>query len=265
MRWIDSHCHLDGEGFDHDREEVLARARAAGVSPLIVVGTGGELAQLERAVALAEREADVWAVVGVHPHDAARFDPTAWAALEELARHPRVVAVGEIGLDFHYDHSPRDAQEEVFRRQVRLARTVGRPVVCHVREAHDEALAVLASASADAGAANVDGVIHCFTGGPREAEAYLALGLYISFSGIVTFPARSVDPIRQAVRVVPYDRLLIETDAPYLAPVPFRGRRNEPAYVVHTAAALAELTGLSLFELATATNANTSRLFRLTP
>lgn len=261
MQLIDSHCHIDGAEFDGDRAAVLARARAAGVSPLVVVGTGPDLAHIRTAVALAEAEADVFAAVGVHPHDAAKVDDTGFAELAALARHSRVVAVGETGLDFHYDHAARGAQDAAFRRQVRLARELGKPIVCHIREAHPESLAILR----DENAADVGGVIHCFTGGPDEAKAYVAYGFYISFSGIVTFPAKSADPIRAAVRAVPLDRILVETDAPYLAPVPQRGKRCEPAFVVHTAEVVAREAGVSIDALAAATVANTSRLFRLTP
>jgi TatD DNase family protein len=258
MQLHDSHGHVDGVEFDADRDAVLVRARAAGVTRFVTVGTGESLERIRRAVALAEREPDVVAAVGVHPHDAARIQPDWWPALEELARHARVVAVGETGLDFHYDHSPRPAQEDAFRAHVRLARRVGKPVVCHVREAHAETVALLG----EEGAAEVGGVIHCFTGGPDDARAYVELGMHVSFSGIVTF--KSADAIRAAVACVPLDRLLIETDCPYLAPVPMRGRRNEPAFLVHTAAAVAEAKGVPLAELAAATVANTSRLFRLT-
>lgn len=260
-RLIDSHCHVDGREFDADRDAVLARARAAGVGTMVVVGTGRDVAQLRRAVDLAEREPDVVPVVGVHPHDAARFTGAAWDEVEALARHPRVAAVGEIGLDYHYDHSPRDTQVEGFRRQIGLARRLGKPIVCHIREAHPEALAVLREERAgDAGPV----VIHCFTGTPDDAAAYVSLGYYVSFSGIVTFPAASAQPIREAVRRVPLARLLVETDAPYLAPVPMRGKRNEPAFVTHTAEAVARELGMPLEELAAATVANTSAVFRLT-
>jgi TatD DNase family protein len=254
---IDSHCHIDGEEFDGDRGEVLARARAAGVSPLVVVGTGPSLASIERAIALAEREPDVFAVVGVHPHDAGKIEPSWWGPLERMARHPRVVAVGETGLDFYYDNSPRDAQIDAFRRHVALARAVGKPIVCHVRDAHAETREVLSGGG--------PGVIHCFTGGPEDAAAYVALGFHVSFSGIVTFKGKSADPIRAAVRAVPLDRILVETDSPFLAPVPMRGRRNEPAYVVHTAEVVAREAGVAPEVLAAATVANTSALFGLTP
>jgi TatD DNase family protein len=255
---IDSHCHIDGHEFDGDRGEVLARAAAAGVGRVIAVGTGPSLERIARAPALAEREPAVFAAAGVHPHDAARIEPDWWPGLERMARHPRVVAVGETGLDYHYDHSPRDAQREAFRRHVRLARAAGKPVVCHVRDAHADTLEILS----EEGAAEVGGVIHCFTGGPADARAYVALGMHVSFSGIITF--KTAGEIRAAVKEVPLDRILVETDSPYLAPIPLRGKRNEPAFLVHTAAAVAAAAGVSPEVLAEAATTNTSRLFRLT-
>ena len=258
MKLVDSHGHVDGEGFDGDRAEVLARARAAGVERFVTVGTGEDLPKIRRAVELAEREPDVFATVGVHPHDAARIEPSWWAELEAMARGPRVVGVGETGLDYHYDHSPRAEQQAAFRAHVALARRVGKPVVCHVRDAHADTVQILK----EEGAAEVGGVIHCFTGGPDDARAYVALGMHVSFSGIVTF--KTAEAIRAAVKEVPLDRVLIETDCPYLAPVPMRGKRNEPAFLVHTAEAVARAAGVSEDELAAATVTNTSRLFRLT-
>jgi TatD DNase family protein len=261
VKLIDSHCHIDGEDFDGDRAEVLARARQAGVSPLVVVGTGASLELIRKAVDLAEREPDLVAAVGVHPHDAGKIQESWWVPLEEMARRPKVRAVGETGLDFYYDNSPREAQLEAFRAHVRLARRVGKPVVCHVRDAHEETRSILVEERA----AEVGGVIHCFTGGPDDAAAYVALGMHVSFSGIVTFKGKSADPIRAAVKQVPLDRLLVETDAPFLAPVPMRGRRNEPAFVVHTAEVVAREAGVSIETLAAATVTNASALFRLTP
>lgn len=258
MDLIDSHAHVDGEEFDRDRGDVLARARAAGIRHIVTVGTGPSLERIARAPALAEREADVFATVGVHPHDAAKIEAHWWPELQRLARLPRVVAIGETGLDYHYDHSPRDAQIDAFRAHVRLAREVGKPVVCHVRDAHADTLTVLAEEKA----AEVGGVIHCFTGGPDDARGYVAAGMHVSFSGIITF--KSAGEIRAAVREVPLSRILIETDCPYLAPIPMRGKRNEPAFIVHTAAAVAAAAGVTPEILAAAATANTSRLFRLT-
>jgi len=257
LEWMDSHAHVDGPEFDADRDAVLARARAAGVRRIVVIGAVGDPTSADRAVALAERDPDIWATVATHPHDVAQMTPDWWAIHERLARHPRVVAIGETGLDYYYDHSPRDAQQAAFRRFVAVAREVGKPVVCHIRDAHDDARAILA----ETGAAELGGVIHCFTGTPDDAAAYVALGFHVSFSGIATY--KTAQPIRDAVRRVPLDRILIETDCPYLAPVPMRGRRNEPAYVVHTAQVVAESAGVSLAELARATVANTCAVFRI--
>jgi TatD DNase family protein len=258
VRLVDSHAHVDGVEFDGDRAAVLERARDAGVERLITVGTGPDLAHIGRAVILAEAEPDVFATVGVHPHDAARIEASWWSELETLARRPRVVAVGETGLDYHYMNSPAGVQKQAFREHVRLARRVGKPVVCHVRDAHADTLAILDEERA----VEVGGVIHCFTGGPADARAYAALGFHVSFSGIVTF--KSAAPIRDAVNEVPLDRILLETDCPFLAPVPLRGKRNEPAFIVHTAEAVARAKGVPLAELAKATVANSFNLFRLT-
>lgn len=257
--FLDSHCHVDGSDFDADRADVLARARAAGVGAMVVVAAPRELADLERPIRLAESDPHLFATVGVHPHDAARIEPAWWEAVERLARHPRVVAIGETGLDYYYDHSPREEQRAAFARHVEIARAVGKPVVCHVRDAHREARDLLA----DAGVGRaLGGVIHCFTGTPEDAAAYAALGLYVSFSGIATF--KTAGPIRAAVKEVPLDRILIETDCPFLAPVPMRGKRNEPAYLVHTAEVIAREAGIAVDELAARTTANACALFSLT-
>jgi TatD DNase family protein len=258
---IDSHCHIDGADFDGDRDEVLARAAAAGVEALIVVGTGPDLAAIRRAPALAAALPNVYCAVGVHPHDAARFPAGEWAELEALAAGPRCVAIGETGLDFHYDLSPRDEQARSFRRHVQLARRLGKPVVCHVRDAHELALTILI----EEGAAAIGAVIHCFTGGPAQGAAYVAAGVHLSFSGIVTFKGASAEPIREAARQVPLDRLLLETDAPFLAPVPLRGKRNEPAFMSHTASFIAGLRGMVVGDLVAASAANTRKFFDLTP
>jgi TatD DNase family protein len=197
------------------------------------------------------------ATVGVHPHECARVPEADWARSAELARLPVVVGVGETGLDFHYDLSPRAEQEAAFRRSIRIAHEVGKPLVVHVREADEACLRVLR----EAGIPAAGGVIHCFTGDARAAEGYLALGLHISVAGIITF--KTAEPIREAVRLVPRDRLLLETDAPFLAPIPLRGKRNEPANVVHTAAKVAEVWGIPLEEVARRTSENARRLFRL--
>ena len=256
---IDSHAHVDGPEFDADRDDVLARARTAGVGRIVVIGAVGEPASAERAVALAERDPDIWATVATHPHDVEKMTPDWWAVHERLARHPRVVAIGETGLDYYYEHSPHDVQQEAFARFIALARDVGKPVVCHIRDAHDDARAILRDHRAE----ELGIVIHCFTGTPDDARAYAAMGAYVSFSGIVTY--KTAQPIRDAVPLVPRDRLLIETDCPYLAPIPKRGKRNEPAFVVHTAQVVATCAGLSFEDLAAATTANACRIYRLPP
>ncbi|HEU4613789.1 MAG TPA: TatD family hydrolase [Kofleriaceae bacterium] len=254
---LDSHAHVDGPEFDTDRDEVLARARAAGVRRIVVIGAVGEPSSAERAVALAERDPDVWATVATHPHDVEKMTPDWWATHERLARHPRVVAIGETGLDYYYDHSPRDAQQAAFRRFIELAHAVDKPVVCHIRDAHEDARAILREGRA----AELGCVIHCFTGTPDDARAYAEMGCYVSFSGIVTY--KTAQPLRDAVPVVPRDRLMIETDCPYLAPVPKRGKRNEPAFVRHTAEVVAQCAGLSFEDLARITTENAARVYRL--
>jgi TatD DNase family protein len=259
--FIDSHAHIDTRPFDEDREEVIARAREAGVETIIVIGATGDVSDAERAVKLAESRDDFFATVAIHPHDVAKMEPSWWDALRELARRDKVVAIGETGLDYHYDHSPRDLQQRCFEQFIEMARELELPVVCHVRDAHDDARRILAEQGAGQG--RVRGVIHCFTGGPDDAAAYAEMGLYVSFSGIVTFKGKSANPIREALRLVPRDLLLIETDCPYLAPVPMRGRRNEPAYLVHTAEAIAREIGMELSDLAALTVANTRAAFGL--
>jgi TatD DNase family protein len=254
---IDSHAHLDGDDFEDDLEAVVARARAA-LARVVLVGLWRGPGDFGNARALAARDPGFFsATVGVHPHDCARVPEEDWAACEEMAREPSVVAVGETGLDFHYDHSPREAQVASFRRSIRMAATAAKPLVVHVREADAECARVLH----EEGVPARGGVIHCFTGDAAAARAYLDLGLHVSVAGVVTF--RTAEPIRQAVRIVPRDRLLVETDCPYLAPIPFRGKRNEPAHVVETARKVAELWGTTLEEVARVTGENTRRLFGL--
>jgi TatD DNase family protein len=256
--FVDSHAHIDGEEFDADREEILARARAAGVRAILNVGTGDPRSgSLERAVELAERHEGVYAAAGVHPHDARLYDEEAEARLLRLAAGGgRFVAWGEIGLDYHYDNSPRDAQREVFARQLRAAAGCGLPVIIHSREADDETVEILEREWAGSG---LSGVMHCFGGSAAMAEQVVRLGFYVSFAGNVTF--KKAEGLREAARVVPLERLLVETDCPYLAPVPLRGRRNEPAFVVETAKFLADLRGLTAAELGRVTTENFCRLF----
>lgn len=254
---IDSHCHIDLEQFDDDREAVVERAREAGLAEMLVVGGVDESDGLDRALAVAE-SFSLPVTAGVHPHEARVASEGVYDRLKGLAREGRVVAMGEIGLDFHYDFSPRDAQRQAFRAQIRLAREVGLPVIVHTREADDETASILE----EEGAREVGGVIHCFTGGLELARRALALGFCISFSGIVAFPRAEV--IQQVAREVPDDRLLVETDAPFLAPPPHRGRRNEPAFVVDVARHVAELRGVEAAAVGTLAQRNYARLFRRT-
>jgi TatD DNase family protein len=258
--FVDSHAHIDGEEFDADRDEVVARAREAGVGAILNVGTGDPHAgNFERAVAVAEKYEGVYAAAGVHPHDARLYDEAAERCLLEIVRRgPPVVAWGEIGLDYHYDHSPRDVQRTVFAAQLRLARAEGLPVIIHTREADEDTASILRREWADA---ETGGVMHCFGGGPALAETALELGFMISFAGNVTF--KKAENLREVARTVPPERLLVETDCPYLAPVPLRGRRNEPAFVVETARFLADLRGVEPEELGRVTSENFARLFRL--
>lgn len=249
---IDTHCHLDSEYFPEGADETIARARSEGVTGFVCIGVGGS-AQARSALELAARRADVWATVGVHPHDAAAFDVDLEAELLLLAQQPRVVAIGEIGLDFHYDHSPRERQQEIFRRFIQLARQLKKPVVIHTRSAPEETLRILSEEKA----ADVGGLIHCFSENKPFAQRALDLGFDLSFSGIVTFK-RAVD-IQEVAAWAPADRILVETDSPYLAPVPLRGKRCEPAHVVHTARFIAGLRGVSLEKLAEQTTQNAAR------
>jgi TatD DNase family protein len=249
---IDTHCHLDGHYFPEGADETLARARSAGVTGFVCVGVGS-LEQTEAALALAARRADVWATVGVHPHDAASLDAGLEAELLRCAAASRVVAIGEIGLDFHYDHSPRERQKEVFRRFIQLARERKLPIVVHTRSAAEDTLQILA----EEGARDVGGLIHCFSEDKAFATRALDLGFDLSFSGIVTF--KRALAIQEVAAWVPADRILVETDSPYLAPIPLRGKRCEPAYVLHTARFVAGLRGVPLEELALLTSQNAQR------
>ncbi len=260
MILVDSHCHIDGEQFDADRDEVVERAREAGVAAMLNIGTGDPHSDdFQRAVSLAEKYEGVYASVGVHPHDAKLYDDKAEAHLIELVKSStKVIAWGEIGLDFYYDHSPRDVQIEVFRRQIRTARELGLPIIIHSRDADDETVEILTEECSWSG---FRGIMHCFGGTPQMAEALMSLGFLISFAGNVTF--KKAENLRDAARVVPLDKLLIETDCPFLTPVPFRGKRNEPSFVAHTAAFLADLYGIVVSELATRTTRNFLDLFGL--
>jgi TatD DNase family protein len=248
---VDSHCHLDFPDFATERAAIIARARSAGVATMLTIGT--RLDEFPGVRSIAEAHDEVWCSVGAHPHEAKDHAALVPEELIALAAHRKVVGIGETGLDFHYDLSPRDIQERVFRTHIAAARATGLPLVIHAREADREVARILEEERPP------PGVMHCFSSGRALAEAALALGFYISISGIVTF--RNAEDLRAIARDVPLERLLVETDAPYLAPVPHRGKRNEPAFVAATAAAVADLKGLEPEALATATSANFFRLF----
>ncbi|MDH3969445.1 MAG: TatD family hydrolase [Rhodospirillales bacterium] len=251
---VDSHCHLDYLEKDEDLDEVVARARRAGVGTLLTICT--KLSEFQRVRAIAERFEGVFCSVGVHPHEAAEEGVEESSQLVELAGHPKVVGLGETGLDFYYEHSPRAAQETNFRAHIAAARATGLPVIVHSRDADEDTVRILEEEHAQG---PFGAVIHCFTAGPELARAALDLGFYISLAGIVTF--KKAEALCETVRQVPLERLLVETDAPYLAPVPKRGKRNEPAFVVHTAERVAELKGVTAAELARVTTENFHRLF----
>ena len=258
MHLVDSHAHLDRAEYDGDLDAVIDRARAAGVGRVVCVGLWRAPGDFGDALGLAERDpATFAATIGVHPHESVDVPEEDWATVERLAHDARVLAIGETGLDFHYDHSPRDVQEAAFRRSIRIARAVEKPLVIHLREAAEVCARVLE----EEGLPAAGGVMHCFTGDAARAERWLAMGLYLSVAGVVTFKA--AEELREAVRRIPRDRLLVETDCPFLAPIPHRGKRNEPAFVAHVAAKVAELWGVAPAEVAELTTANAARLFRL--
>jgi TatD DNase family protein len=248
---VDSHCHLDFPDFAAERDDVIGRARAAGVETMLTIGT--RLDHIDEVRAIAEAYDSVWCSVGVHPHEAADHAGLVAERLVRLANHPKVVGIGETGLDFHYNLSPRDLQERVFRAHIAASLASGLPLIIHAREADREIARTLEEERPP------PGVLHCFSSGRGLAEVALDLGFYVSISGIVTF--RNAEELRVIVRDLPLDRLLVETDAPYLAPVPYRGKRNEPAFVAATAAAVAKLKGIDPHHLAAVTSENFYRLF----
>ena len=260
MNFIDSHCHIDGEAFDADRDEVVNRAIEAGVKAMLVVGTGnphdGEVA---KAVETARKYENVYASVGVHPHDARNYDDNAEETLVNLVKSSeKVIAWGEIGLDFYYDHSPRDVQREVFVRQIRTAKELNLPIIVHSRDADDETVEIL---KAECDYPNFKGIMHCFGGTAAMAQELMNIGFLISFAGNVTF--KKAENLREAARVVPLEKLLIETDCPFLTPIPFRGKRNEPMYVVETAKFLSDFYGIELETLANQTTRNFLDFFKI--
>ncbi len=251
---VDSHCHLDDSKFDADREQAIERALAAGVERLMAIGTGDGPPDLRTAIRQAERYPFIFATIGVHPHDASKATPETFAELRDLAAHPKVLAVGEIGLDYHYDFSPREVQRAVFEQQLEIAAECGKPIVIHTREAWADTMAIFRERWHGAG------IMHCFTGDQEQAREALDLGFHLSFGGVLTFP--KAEALRQAARITPDDRLLVETDCPYLAPVPHRGKRNEPAFMVETVKRLAEVRGATPEAIAGLTTSNFEQLFR---
>jgi TatD DNase family protein len=262
--FVDSHAHLDGKQFDSDREQVIARARDAGIQTMVAIGNGDGPPALDAGVLLAEKYEFMYATVGVHPHEARLADEAAYQKMEELARHPKVIAWGEIGLDYHYDHSPRETQKQVFGRQMDLASAAKLPIVIHCRpsdnsdDAWEDCLGMIEAQWAGHG---LGGILHCFTGTWLHAKRALDMGFMISFAGNVTYP--KAQQIRDVALQVSLDRMLIETDCPYLAPVPHRGKRNEPAFVLETARKLGELRGLSMDEVGERTARNFYNFFKL--
>ena len=251
---VDSHCHLDFADFDVDREAMLARARARGVVSMVTIST--RVQKFPIIAALAESDPNIWCSVGTHPHNAHEEPDISVARLIELSQHPKCVAIGEAGLDYHYNKSPRDVAQAVFRNHIAAARETGLPLIIHARDADEDMISILQD---EMGKGAFPAVLHCFSSGPRLAQIGVELGLMVSFSGIVTF--KNSEDIRAIARDVPMDRLLVETDAPYLAPPPYRGKRNEPAYVVETAKILADVKGVSFEALAAATTDNFFRVF----
>ncbi|MEP7039437.1 MAG: TatD family hydrolase [Acidobacteriota bacterium] len=260
MIFIDSHCHIDGEQFDEDRDEVVERANAAGVKLMLTIGTGNpHNGEIEKAVEVAEQYENVFAAVGVHPHDAKLYDDKAENRLIKLAKNEKVIAWGEIGLDFYYDHSPHEVQIDVFKRQIKIANELDLPIIIHSRDADKETVEVLTEECSDKNFRG--GIMHCFGGTAEMAQKLMSIGFLISFAGNVTF--KKAENLRDAAKIVPLEKLLIETDCPFLTPVPFRGKRNEPAFVVHTAQFLADFYGVELENLANQTTNNFLDFFKL--
>ena len=254
---IDSHAHIQGKEYAGEAAAVIERARAAGVEQIIAVGGAGDMSSNSDAVALADSFVNIYATVGMHPHDAKDVGPDELEKLKDLALHPKVIAVGETGLDYYYNHSPRDVQRRVFAQFIHMARETELPIVVHERDAASDGAELLRSE----GEKKLRGVIHCFTGNYEAARAYLDLGFYISFTGIITF--KNAQALRDVVRQIPLERMLVETDSPYLTPVPHRGKRNEPAYVRLVAATVASVKAVTLEEVARVTTDNTRQLFRI--
>jgi TatD DNase family protein len=262
--FVDSHAHLEGHRFDSDRDQVIARARETGVETIVAIGNGDGPVNFDCGIQLAEKYEFIYATIGIHPHEAKLADQAAFDRMEQLAKRPKVIAWGEIGLDYYYDHSPREMQQEVFIQQMDQARSAKLPIVIHCRpsdnseDAWDDCLRLIQEQWAPAG---LGGILHCFTGNAAQAKRALDMGFMVSFAGNLTFP--KAQQIRDAALEVPLDRMLIETDSPFLAPVPHRGKRNEPAYVKEVARQLGELRGFSAEEIGLQTTQNFHRFFSL--
>jgi TatD DNase family protein len=255
---VDSHAHVDVSDFDADREAMLARAQSAGVVAILAIGSGPEIDKLGASVPYAEQHDWIYASVGIHPHEAKHATDAHYAELDRLVRHPRVIAWGEIGLDYHYDHSPRDVQARVFRRQLEQARVAKSPVVIHCREAWPDCLRILEETWRSSA---LGGIFHCFSGTIEEARHGMEMGFLVSFAGNVTYP--KAQNLRDVARQIPLERLLVETDSPFLAPQPHRGKRNEPAYVAEVARTIANVRDLAADDVAGATAENFRRFFGL--
>src|SRR5882672_4552763 len=258
MDLIDSHAHVDVSDFDADRDAMLARAQLAGVNTLLAIGNGPEIEKLGAAVPYAEAHDWIYASIGIHPHEARHATDAHYAELDRLARHPRVIAWGEIGLDYHYDHSPRDLQAQVFRHQLSQAREARKPIIIHCREAWIDCLKIL---DQDWRSSGLGGILHCFAGTIEEARLGLDMGFFVSFAGNVTYP--KAQNLRDVAGAIPLDHLLIETDSPFLAPQPHRGRRNEPAYVAEVARTIGNVRDLPANQVAEMASANFRRFFGL--
>ena len=262
--FVDSHAHLEGHRFDADREAVIARAREAGIDMIVAIGNGDGPVNFDCGILLAEKYEFIYSTIGIHPHEAKLADQAAFDRMEQLAKRPKVIAWGEIGLDYYYDHSPRELQQQVFVKQMELARAAKLPIVIHCRpsdnseNAWDDCLRLISEQWVPSG---LGGVMHCFTGNPEQAKRSLDMGFMISFAGNVTFP--KAQQIRDAARMVPMDRMLIETDSPFLAPIPHRGKRNEPMFVKEVARQLGELRGFPAEEIGVQTTQNFQRFFSL--
>ena len=251
---IDTHAHLDDPKFESDRDEAIKRAKDAGLENIITVGTWQKGHDLKPVIELAERYDFVYAVLGVHPHDAGDAGEDAFNEIKELSAHSKVIAIGETGLDYHYEHSPKNIQKTVFIKHIQLAREINLPLTIHSREAQDDTLDILK----EEGVRDIGGVLHCFSGSYEMAKKCLDMGLYLSFTGVVTFPKAS--NIHEIARKIPIEKLLVETDCPYLAPEPHRGKRNEPSFIVETAKKIAEVKGLSYADVARITTLNAKAL-----